>query len=62
MKIGLSIQDIADLDLLQLDAFSKQMLLDAKVEELQATPGVTGMSISAALDALTDELYPEDNG
>lgn len=36
------------------------MILDAKVEELQATPGVTGMSIGAALDALTDELYPED--
>ena len=34
------------------------MMLDAKVEELQATPGVTSMSISAAIDALTDELYP----
>jgi len=36
------------------------MILDAKIDELQATPGVTGGSISAALDLLTDELYPED--
>jgi len=36
------------------------MTLDAKVEELQGTPGMTGGSIGAALDFLTDELYPED--
>ena len=59
MQLGLSVRDIADLDDWQLAAFGKQMEIDAKVDELQATRGVTGTSIMAALDVLTDELYPE---
>lgn len=53
----MSLTEIAGLDLFQLDAFGKQMQLDAKVAELQGK-GVSADVFAVTIDFLTEELYP----